>query len=176
MEILFIEGSKVQREGGRVRRAEARLEDLPAFRTVRGWPDAWDEEGTLLVAERVLRVEWPVYLAITVDKLWMGKSWHVVLHAVAPKAASPAVLDAACSLQGIVLEELAPKDRVGAAVTSLLHYGASATLSEFFSENARSAVLAAQVEAQNVIKDLSPYLNSPVNALGHTGWDFLRGY
>jgi len=174
MDTLLIEGRKVRREGGRMIRPEARLGSLPTFRTIRGWAGDWDDSGTLLVGEVPVQLEWPVYLAISVEKYWTN-TWQVVLHAVAPKAPDVSVLDAALTLQDVSPEELAERDRATAMVEALVNYGACATLSEFYSESARSAVLAAQAEAIGAAVNLSLYLDCPVNTLGHTGWDFIRG-
>jgi hypothetical protein len=173
-----IEGQAVRREGGRVHLLEARLDSLPAFRTFRGWADHWDDPGTLLVAENVLKLDWEVYIAISVEEVfldWSVPSWKVVLHAAAPSAPDPAVLEAALDLMNVNVEELSRKDRGPSMVEALIAYGATATLAEFYCTVPRSGVLAAMAESTGAMANLALYLNAPVNQLGLTGWDFLKG-
>lgn len=174
----MIEGQMVRREGGRVHRLEARLDSLPAFRTIRGWADHWDDPGSLLIAERTLQYKWEVFFAISVEEVfldWMTPSWKVTLHAVAPDAPDAAILDAALDLMGTDLEELARKDKMPTKVEALVNYEATATLAEFYCKNPRSGVLAAMAESTGAMANLPIYLDAPVNQLGQTGWDFLRG-
>lgn len=178
MDTHMIEGQVVRREGGRVHRLEARLDSLPAFRTFRGWEDHWDDPGSLLIAEHTLKNKWEVFFAIFVEEVfldWMTPSWKVTLHAVSPDSLDAAVLDAALELIGADLEELARKDKAPTKIEALVNYEATATLAEFYCKSPRSGVLAAMAESTGAMANLPIYLDAPVNQLGQTGWDFLRG-
>ncbi len=178
METVVIEGQTVRREGGRVHLLEARLDSLPAYRTFRGWADHWDDPGTILVAETTVNFDFEVFFAISVDEVypdWVKPLWRATLHAVAPDAPDPAVLEAALDLAVLDPDQLPVKDRNAAKIEAMIWYGATATLAEFFSKNPRSAVLAAMAESTGAMANLPVYLDDQVNQLGHTGWDFLKG-
>lgn len=176
MDIVSIEGQSVRRDGARMNRPEARLASLPPFKTVKGWDGEWDDSGSILVSQDFVKHETVgrIYFAITVDKIWV-RTWNVKLHAVAPTAPDPSVLDAALQLTNVAPEELAERNRAAAKVEALVLYGATAVLSDFRSERPRSAVLAAMAESICATTGLSLYLDCPANQRGATGWDFLRG-
>jgi len=159
-------------------------ENLPEFTTVRGWEGEYDEDGTVLISKFAIKSDWPVYLVIRVDS-WHEATgelddpeWCVSLRAVSPLAAGARVLKSAMECVGTYPEDIQGYEygqQQFMKVEALSDYGAYAPIAEFNSDDANAAVLAAKSEALVAQMMFGFYMDRRVNAMGSTGWDFIKG-
>jgi hypothetical protein len=178
---VLINGVPVRRRGASNKSTNIH-DNLPEFITSRGWDKEYDEDGTLLVSKFTIDTEVQIYLVITVMN-WHEATgergdpeWNITLRAVSPESVTDEAKTSALESSGIDLSE-APNDeeRTLWLIEALTDYGTTAPIADFYSDDANVAVLAARQEAVLVQSLLGFYMDRPVNKIGSTGWQFIRG-
>lgn len=108
------------------------------------------------------------------DSEWakQGK-YHFSINAVSPKAAKKKI-DSACQSMSMSREDF-DKYPIEVQAEILLDYGTAATLWQRQGNNMGKLLKAAKEELGVIWIMFGFYMDKPLNAIGSTGWDWIRG-
>jgi hypothetical protein len=103
----------------------------------------------------------------------MGGKYHISISVVSPSEAGNKNLNAAAESWGA---EVKVKDMTAETKVEMLSdYGVKATVWQKAGSNAKKLLKAARDEAVKVEGLFGFYMDRPLNRIGNTGWDFIRG-
>jgi len=137
----------------------------------------WLDYGAKWISKRFNNGDWDYWLVLELTNMWEATGeqdqpkYNVTLSAVSPEAAKDNMQAAlkCCGLEG-------ESDLTDLMKVEVLHtYGTSAPLKQWNGGNAHKLLKEAKHEAQLAEMLFGFYMDSPKNAIGSTGWDFISG-
>jgi len=133
----------------------------------------------LWISTTTIPSDWPVYLLLRLEYTddWgddVGFKYHVSVNAVAPQALSDEKIAEVISSIGESLEWYNGLSEE-AKCQLILEYGTTVPLYQQGGNNMRELLKGARKEANNISILFGFYMDRPVNAIGSTGWDWIKG-
>jgi hypothetical protein len=127
----------------------------------------------------MLDSDWPVYFLLSLeyteewgdDAVKQYGKYHLTISAVAPEAVGEQEMVSARRSMGAEGIELDPQW----LAVMLADYGVKAQLWQKSGNNAKTLLQAARKEFGSIRIFFGFYMDRPQNAIGSTGWDFVRG-
>jgi len=137
------------------------------------------DSGMMLVSNEFSDSDWPVRFVIRVmytdyyDSEWTktaGK-YHVEVHATSFAACGKKEIDRASESASEDIAEMSPEWQA----VALVEYGTSANLWQKTGNNLAELLKSARKELALISMLFGFYMDKPLNAIGSTGWDWIRG-
>lgn len=137
----------------------------------------WKKYGGLFVTKKLNNDEFDYWLFVEFINMEeatgdtsRGK-YMVTIDVVAPDVAPRDDIESAFESMGF---EVVPKDKLKIAI-ALQQYGVAATVWSDMGNNAEKLMQEAREETDKISRLFGFYMDKPLNRIGNTGWDFIRG-